>query len=70
MAAFHDIIFVDKNGLASSRYIEKLPQDAAQYLDIKCGPVYTCSNKFYIFQLLRYAALYTIICMIACLRVP
>jgi len=70
MAAFHDIIFIDKNGLASSRYIKKLPQDAAQYLDIKCSPVYTCSNKFYIFQLLRYAALYTIICMIARHKMP
>ncbi len=65
VAAFHDLDYIDANGKIISRYLPNFLKDAEAYLKELSPDVYICSRQFYEFQVLRYAGIHTISCMIA-----
>lgn len=70
IAAFHDLTYIDASGESSRRYLENFKEEASPYIQSRTGNIYICSEKFYIFQSLKYAALHTITCLIAAKRIP
>ena len=70
VAAFHDLEYVDAAGTVTGRYLNTFLDDAKAYLQKQENTDYVCSEDFYKFQVLRYAALHTITCLIARNRIP
>ena len=59
VAAFHDVDLVDSTGVFIKRYLDHFPVDASSYLRPLGGSAYLCSEDFYAFQSIRYAAIHT-----------
>jgi len=73
IAAFHDMRLVEENGdVLPGSYLSdaKFRERAEQYLRPLADRWYECSESFYLFQTLAYAALSTLTVMIARERIP
>lgn len=65
MALFHDLHFVDGDGNIQERYLPRLLSDAAPFFTPTGPGRYLSSDRFFAFQMLRYAGFHTITTMIA-----
>lgn len=71
VALFHDLHFIDGAGRLAERYLPHLLRDAGDDLQPTDRPAeYLSSERFFVFQLLRYAGFHTITTLIARDRLP
>lgn len=70
VALFHDLHFVDGDGNIQERYLPRLLSDAAPFFTPTGPGRYLSSDRFFAFQMLRYAGFHTITTMIARDRLP
>lgn len=71
VALFHDLLFIDGDGRIGDRYLPRLLNDASAFINPTATPgEYLSSDRFFVFQLLRYAGFHTITTLIAKKRLP
>lgn len=70
VAVFHDLEFIDAAGTPSSRYLPDLLRDAQHHWSAAAPDLYLSDDRFWAFQMLRYAGFHTITTLIARHRIP
>lgn len=70
VALFHELNFVDGDGLIGERYLGNLLRDAADFFTETRPGEFLSSPRFFVFQMLRYAGFHTITTLIARDRLP
>jgi len=71
VAAFHDLEYIDAQGLRNgTRYIPDFINHAAEYISRLDNATYSCDRRFPIFQVMRYSAIQTTSCLLAKARLP
>lgn len=71
VAAFHDLEYIDAQSQASGqRYLPNFIKEADEFLTPIGNDTYICSERFFVFQTLRYSAMQTTGCLIAKERLP